>query len=420
MNRTMTCPVSPDRLPRRAASRGLPPVGHDRDPDATASIAVSFPVASLANDDFLRTLVDTVPDAMIVIDEDGRILSFSRTAEATFGYRANELVGENVAALMPSPDREQHDAYIRRYLETGERRIIGIGRVTTARRRNGDSFPVDLKIGEATIDGRPVFIGFVHDLSTHENVRQRLHIVQAELARVARISSMGMLASAIAHELNQPLAAIASYAETAHALVGSGGEDRAAIQDAMRHCSEEALRAGEIIRRLRDFLSRGDVERVATGLQTLIGQAVALALADGEGAGVGLEFSYDPAADLVFADRLQVQQVVLNLIRNAMEAMQGQPSRSIAIETRTRQAGLAEVVISDSGPGIEPHIAGRLFQPFQSSKASGMGMGLSISHTIVDGHGGRIWVEPSRLGGTAFHFTLPLAQGPPVDTERPS
>src|SRR5690606_22686780 len=163
----------------------------------------------------LRSILETVPDAMVVIDEKGRIISFSKAAERMFGFAEAELLGENVSALMPSPDRERHDGYLQRYLETGEKKIIGIGRLVTARRRDGTTFPMELSVGEATIGAERIFTGFIRDLTERQEAEKRLHTLQDELAHVSRVTAMGTLATSIAHELNQPLTAIANYVETA-------------------------------------------------------------------------------------------------------------------------------------------------------------------------------------------------------------
>lgn len=344
---------------------------------------------------------------MIVIGEDGRILSFSAAAERMFGYSEADLLGENVSTLMPSPDRERHDGYLRRYFETGERRIIGIGRVTTARRRNGATFPINLHIGEARIGEDRVFTGFIQDLTERQETEQKLHALQSELAHVSRITSMGTLATSIAHELNQPLTAIANYAETARDLLDNpDAETLAMVREALDECAQQSVRAGQIVRRLRDFISRGETERRVENLDRLVGEASALALIGSREQGVDVDLKLDPTATLVLVDRIQIQQVLLNLMRNAIEAMEGSGARQLEISSHRQGDGWLRVTIADSGPGLAPEVAAKLFQPFVSTKAAGMGLGLSICHTIVRAHEGRIWTERSRFGGTAFHFTL--------------
>ena len=359
----------------------------------------------------LRSILETVPDAMIVIDEGGHIISFSAAAERMFGYSEAELLGENVSTLMPSPEREQHNGHLDNYRATGERKIIGIGRVTTARRRDGSVFPIDLHIGEARVGDETVFTGFIRDLTEGQANELRLHELQAELAHVSRVTAMGTLATALAHELNQPLIAIANYVETARDLLDDpDAATLETVREALDECAVQAIGAGQIVRRLRDFISRGEIERRAGSLRRLVNESTALALVGAGTRAVEIEVRLDPDVDQVLVDRIQIQQVILNLARNAIEAMQGLSVRRVQISSAREGEGCVQVTIADSGPGIAAGIAERLFQPFNSSKQEGLGLGLSICHTIVEGHGGRIWAGPSALGGAAFHFTLIAAE----------
>ena len=358
----------------------------------------------------LRSILATVPDAMIVIDESGSVLTFSSAAEKMFGYTEAEVVGCNVSMLMPSPDRERHDDYLRKYLQTGERKIIGIGRVTTALHSDGNTFPIELAVGEAWLGDRRIFTGFIRDLSERQQTLLRLQDLQSELAHVGRVSEMGTLASSLAHELNQPLTAVTNYCESARDLLSGGpdGETLSMVRDAMDEAARQAVRAGQIVRRLRDFMSHGESDRRVESLQRLINEANALALVGSREHGIDVRLKLDAGADLVFVDRIQVQQVLVNLIRNAIDAMIDSDTRSLAISTRRAAAdGFSQVTVQDTGSGISEAIAAQLFQPFVTSKRNGMGIGLSICRTIVEAHGGRIWFETGRAGGTAFHFTLP-------------
>ena len=366
----------------------------------------------LAHEAHLRSILETIPDAMIVIDERGLIISFSAAAETMFGFAEDEVRGENVSTLMPSPDRERHDLNLGRYLATGNRKIIGIGRVTTARHRDGTTFPIHLHVGETKIGEQRVFTGFIRDLTERQQTELRLHDLQEALAHVSRVTAMGTLATAIAHELNQPLTAIANYVETAEELLENPDEETLAIvREAMKDCAKQSVRAGQIVRRLRDFISRGESERRIESLERVVNEASALAMVGVGERGVAREVKLDPAVDRVLIDRIPVQQVILNLIRNAIEAMENSPVRRLRIASRPAGDGLVQVSIEDSGPGLAPEVAERLFQPFVSTKGDGMGLGLSICHTIIQGQGGRIWTEASGFGGTAFHFTLIDASG---------
>lgn len=368
---------------------------------------------SSTSESHLRSILATVPDAMIVIDENGIILSFSAAAEKMFSYSESEVIGENVSMLMPSPDRERHDGYLKNYRETGVRKIIGIGRVTTARRRDGNTFPIELSIGEARIDGQRIFTGFVHDITQRQQTELRLQDLQSELAHVGRVSEMGTLASSLAHELNQPLTAIASYCEGADELL-AGDIDCEAIataRDALREAAAECVRAGEIVRRMRDFMSHGETEHKVEQLPRLITEANALALIGSREHGIEVQVELDPNGDEVFVDRIQVQQVLVNLIRNAIEAMSTSEVRALTISSSAGPDGLVTIAIQDTGSGIREDLVSQLFQPFITSKEAGMGIGLSICRTIVEAHGGRIWFESPPGGGTVFKFTMPIAGG---------
>ena len=364
-----------------------------------------------AREQHLQSILATVPDAMIIIDERGRITSFSAAAERLFGYSEAELLGANVSCLMPSPDRDRHDDYIGHYLTTGERRIIGIGRLVVGQRRDGTTFPMELSIGEAGAKGHRVFTGFIRDLTEKERAELHLKEIQSELVHVSRLSAMGTMASTLAHELNQPLTAVANYLETTRdLLVAPDAETLELVRDALGDAAQESFRAGHIVRRLRDFVARGEVEKRVEDLPRMIEEASALALVGARERGVRSVFHLDPIATPVLVDRVQIQQVLVNLIRNAIEAMADSTIRDLTVTTTVVPSGLIRVSVTDTGPGIAEEIAPQLFQAFVSSKTDGMGLGLSICRTIIEAHGGRIWTESKPSQGAAFHFTLMQAR----------
>ncbi|MFZ5780579.1 MAG: PAS domain-containing sensor histidine kinase [Pseudomonadota bacterium] len=360
----------------------------------------------------LRSILQTVPDAMIIIDEQGRIESLSATAERLFGYTLKEVEGRNVSAFMPSPDRERHDAYLARYLATGERRIIGIGRIVVGQRKDGTTFPMHLTVGELRSGERHYFTGFIRDLTDQQITESRLKELQSEVTHMSRYTALGEMASTLAHEINQPLTAISNYLRGGQRLLDrSDSEDAALLRGALGKAAEQALRAGHIIRRLREFVSRGESDRRIENLAKLIEDASTLALVGARENGIAVSFRLDPKADLVLADRIQIQQVLVNLIRNAIEVMVESPSdRRLEIATTVHSPELIEVSVSDTGTGLAPEVARHLFQPFVTTKRRGMGLGLSICRTIVEAHGGRIWVENPPGGGTVFRFTLRAAE----------
>jgi two-component system sensor kinase FixL len=355
----------------------------------------------------LRSILETVPDAMVVIDHRGIVQSFSRAAERLFGYTPAEVCGHNVKLLMPSPYRDQHDGYLDRYLTTGERRIIGIGRVVVGLRKDGSTFPMELSVGEVNQNGRKLFTGFVRDLTERQQTDQRLQELQDGLLHVSRLRSMGQMAAALAHELNQPLTAIGNYVRAAQRLIGSPEPNLPRARQAMQLAAQQTLRSGEIIRRLRAFVARGEVARRPESVAKLIEEASALALVGVKELGIKVLITIDPDLPNAMVDRVQVQQVLLNLIRNAVEAMEGQELRELSVGTVVEN-GVVLVSVADTGGGISPAIEAKLFQPFVTTKAEGMGIGLSVCRTIVEAHGGRLWVEPNAGGGgSVFRFTLP-------------
>jgi two-component system, LuxR family, sensor kinase FixL len=368
--------------------------------------------ALLRRESHLRSILDTVPDAMIVIDGAGIIQSFSAAAERMFGYSEREAIGQNVKVLMPEPDRTRHDGYIARHRRTGERRIIGIGRIVTGKRGDGTTFPMHLSVGEMESGGEPYYTGFVRDLTEHQQTQAKLQELQSELVHVSRLTAMGEMASALAHEINQPLAAITNYMKGSRRLLAASQDPNIKkVENAMDRAAEQALRAGQIIRRLRDFVSRGESERRVESLAKLIEEAGALGLTGAREQSVQLRFNLDPLADLVLVDRVQIQQVLVNLFRNALEAMAQSPRRELIAANRRVADDMIEVEVSDTGTGFHDDVKPHLFQTFFTTKETGMGVGLSISRSIIEAHGGRMWAANNDAGGAMFRFTLPAAPG---------
>jgi two-component system sensor kinase FixL len=319
---------------------------------------------------------------------------------------------------MPSPYREQHDGYLQRYLATGERRIIGIGRLAVGLRKDGSTFPMELAVGEVHSGERRFFTGFIRDLTERQETEKRMQELHAELVHMSRFTALGEMASTLAHELNQPLSAVANYLKGSRRLLAGGQADALpAVADAVDQAMDQALRAGQIIKRLRNFVSRGESVRQFEDLPKLIEEASALALVGVKELGVHVTFALEPKAERVFVDKVQIQQVLLNLIRNALEAMQDSVERDLVLAARQADGDMIELSVADSGPGVAPDIAAQLFQPFITTKAQGMGLGLSISRTIVAAHGGRLWAEGNPGGGTVFRLTLRAVAEEPGDAD---
>ncbi|MBL8583623.1 MAG: PAS domain S-box protein [Rhizobiaceae bacterium] len=367
----------------------------------------------------LRSILDTVLDATVVIETNGAIVSFNAAAVRQFGYQEAEVIGQNVSILMPEPYRAGHDGYMQRYLKTGEKRIIGVDRVVVGRRKDGTTFPMKLAVGETQFGDHTYFTGFIRDLTEREETAARMQEIQGELARLARLNELGEMASTLAHELNQPLSAIANYAQgSARMLRDSEDASSLRVREALTEISRQSLRAGQIIRHLREFVMRGETGKAPEDLRKLVEEAGTLALVGSREHGVRSVFDFGPGVGLIMADRVQIQQVLINLMRNAMEAMRDCPERLLSVRTMVSAPGEVAVEVSDTGSGIAEDIMPQLFKPFVTSKASGMGIGLSISKRIVEAHGGKITVTGNPGGGTIFRFTLPAYEDEEPDGDR--
>jgi two-component system, LuxR family, sensor kinase FixL len=363
-----------------------------------------------AREAHLRSILDAVPDATVVIDEKGIIQSFSAAAERLFGYREASVTGRNVSMLMPPPYRGEHDRYITRYLTTGEKRIIGIDRVVTGQRKDGSTFPMKLSVGEMQSGAGRFFTGFIRDLTERQETERQLQELETELARLSRLTAMGEMASTLAHEINQPLSAISNYLQGCGRLLESIDHPNVPkMRDALVETTKQTLRAGHIIRQLREFVARGETEKRPENISKLVEEASALALVGAKEEGVKSRFRFESHMETVLVDKVQIQQVLLNLMRNAMEAMHGCKRRELLVATKAVNGDMIEVSVADTGSGLSAEIGDRLFQPFVTTKPAGMGLGLSISKRIIEAHGGEMWGEPNPDGGTVFRFTLQSA-----------
>ncbi|HEY5239628.1 MAG TPA: PAS domain S-box protein [Rhizomicrobium sp.] len=484
------------------------------------------------HDALFQALIATAVDGIMVIDERGIVQVYNKACEQLFLYAPEEVIGRNVKMLMPEPYRKEHDGYIHHYKETGERRIIGIGREVVGRRKDGTVFPMYLSVGEGRVEDRRIFVGILHDLTAiraaaegHEKIQRelaaivsssedaiisktldgvitswnagaerifgymaqemigqpiallfpddrlaeenlivaqlkagqfiqhyetvrrrrdgtdidvslsvsplydeegrvvgaskiarditerkateaRLRELQSEMAHVSRLSAMGQLSSGLAHELNQPLTATANYINTARKLLETGAPSEK-LAPLLGKASDQIQRAGQIIRRLREFVEKRQVSRSPEDINDVVEDAVALSLVASSDVNVELETSLAPNLPPVMMDRVQIQQVLVNLIRNAIEAMQGMPAKKIVVSTRAGDAHV-DVAVADTGPGIPDDVAQRLFQPFVTTKSTGMGIGLMICRSIMEAHGGNLSMTRRPEGGTIFRFQLPV------------
>ncbi len=360
----------------------------------------------------LRSIIDVIPDATIVFNLAGTIRSFSAAAERMFGCDSTTAIGSDVKLLIPEVIAAAHGQALARPFDAGPRDASGLARELTARRVDGEPFPVELNVGEAWFGGERMFTGVIRDVSDRHATEQRMSELNAELAHISRQSAMSEVAADLAHELNQPLSATANFLASARMLI-ERGEDSTRVADLLKMGEDQTLRSGEIIRRLRDFLAKSETEMRAESLTKTVREAVDLVLFGTAQFGIKLSYDLDPAADMVFADRIQVQQVMVNLLRNAVDALREQPTgaREIVIASRRVADGMNELSVSDNGRGLPKSIGGELYSRFATTKSgSAMGIGLSISRRIVEAHGGKL-VAMDRIGGGAeFRFTLPALE----------
>lgn len=486
--------------------------------------------------DQLDALLDAAVDAMVLIDPEGRITRFNHAAERIFGFAAAEVIGRNVRMLMPEPYRAEHDGYVARYLGTGERRIIGLGREVTACRRDGSSFPIDLSVGEFRSGTEHGFVGILRDISdrrrqeaqlrlaaqelrlmfehapvpiaisdldghiqsanaaclhllgyaieeirglhlsglvdvedrpaaladfdrlrTGAETRQRElrvrhrqgHVVPVQLyaacardaagqpllqivemidhsalheatreadslrerlAHAGRLGILGEMVSGIAHEVNQPLAAINTYAGACRRMLASGQTSSQGLAEVLEKISRQAERAGQVIRGLRSMLRQHEPLREELDLNSLIEEVSRLVEIDLRGTPQRLVLELAPALPCFVGDGVQLQQVVLNLIRNGLEAMRDAGfGEEVRVRTTLLADGWLRVSVGDQGPGLAPAVEARLFDPFVTTKMTGMGLGLSICKSIVRAHRGELSYRPAPAGGAEFLIKLPVA-----------
>ena len=489
-----------------------------------------------AASDRLTALLDAAVDPMVLIDTRGRVSGFNRAAEVVFGYREAEVIGKNVSMLMPQPYRGEHDDYLGRYIDTGSRRIIGIGREVIAQRKDGTTFPIDLSVGEFKTDTERGFVGILRDITQRKRqeaeIRQateelRLifentptavtitdingHVLDANraceillgfsaqelkgmrhddliveedqsevrddfsellregerfareiryrtkdghvmyallqagvardtqknpilmiceiidrsrvfeatkeieelrtrLAHVNRIGTLGEMVSGIAHEVNQPLTAIANYASAARRLVLAGAVDAEELAAIHGKIAVQAERAGQVIRGLRNMTRKREFARQALDCGVLVGEATKLIDFELRARGWRLLVSIEPRLPPVLGDGVQIQQVLLNLVRNALEAMSEKATGDfVQVTAASGDESWVDITVSDCGAGLSPDVEDRLFEPFFSTKSQGMGLGLSICKSIMSAHGGELKYRRNVRGGADFSMRLPVS-----------
>src|SRR5882672_6845024 len=357
----------------------------------------------------LRTVTETAVDGVILIDAHGVVLMFNPACEKLFGYSADTVIGENVKMLMPQPYRHEHDRYITNYRDTRDPKIIGSGREVIGLRKDGSTFPMDLSVGEARQDGESIFVGIIRDLTSRKRTEAELEQARAELVRVARVTTLGELTAAIAHEVNQPLTGLVSSGNACLRWLAGDVPNLKAARESVERMISAGSRAGEVIRRIRALVGKAPPLRDRLNINDAITEVIALIRGEIQRNRISLRTKLSTDVPLVSGDRIQLQQVILNLILNAMEAMSDvspQP-RELSVSSAKDGPNGALVSVRDSGTGLDGTVLDRLFEAFYTTKAHGMGIGLAVSRTIIQAHGGRLWAAPNVPQGAIFQFTLP-------------
>lgn len=357
----------------------------------------------------LQSIVETMPDAMIVFDADGLIRRFTAPAERLFGYRAEAVLGQHYGLLASDCAREQLDQHLAEYEAARDRGISGAQFEIAARHQGGTQIPVEVSIGAATIGGERLFTAFVRDLTERAAAEHAAADLRKDLAQVGRVAAMGEMAASLAHELNQPLSATANFLSATALLVARGAaHDKVAEMVAL--ANEQIQRAGSIIRNVREFIVKRDADMRIAPIEKTVRDAVSLVLVGAVRLDVEVRYAFEQAGAFMLADRVQIQQVLVNLIRNATEALHGQPRhrQTISITVRDVADDMIEISVNDTGSGIDAGILEKIFTPLSSTKGQdGMGLGLSICRRIVEAHGGTLTAENRPTGGASFRFTLP-------------
>ena len=361
----------------------------------------------------LEQVLDAMVESMIIIDNLGIIEQINKATVGMFGYEPAELIGLNISTLMPRREQARHDNYLDRYQRTGERRIIGAGREVRAQRKDGSHFPAQIAVGEVSAAGQTRYIGLIRDLTDQRDLEEQALQRREEMVNVSRLSIMGEMAAAMAHELNQPLTAIANYAAASMRLLDKGPEHTGDVKEALQEIYDQAHRAGEVIRRTRNFTKSAEAARGETTLAEVARPIRSLAELDTKANNIRLAWEIPTDLPPIDVDSIQIQQVILNLIRNAVDAMRDTDPehRNIIVRAKMTAPHQIRLEVCDHGHGVNAGKSSDIFNAFFTTKKTGMGMGLAICKTIVRAHGGELGFRSNdqKLGdcGSTFFFTIP-------------
>jgi PAS domain S-box-containing protein len=358
----------------------------------------------------LNSILNASIEGIIVIDTSGIIVSVNAAVENIFGYSAEELIGFSVNLLMPIAIRKKQDQYLEKYLRIFIPKVIGQIREVEGLRKDGSLVPLDMTIAEFPLDGMQYYSGIVRDVSARKLQEQQEKEHLEKLAHVTRLGLMGEMASGIAHEVNQPLSAVVNYTQVCLRFIQNENPDLEKIAETLKKANQQALKAGQIIHSMREFVKPRKIHRSTVDINELIYDAIGIFEADFKQQLIAMRFELTKNLPCVIIDRVQIEQVILNLIRNSIEALKELPQftqRQLSIETTLNHLSYIVVRVKDNGPGLSPIQREKILTPFFTTKASGMGMGLSISRSLVEAHHGTLHFNSKEDKGTTFYFTLP-------------
>ncbi|MDD5412596.1 MAG: PAS domain S-box protein, partial [Methylobacter sp.] len=361
----------------------------------------------------LNSIFNASIEGIITINTSGNIVSVNAAVETIFGYTQQELIGYSIKKLMPLSLRKKTKHNLKNYVQTYMLKNIGQIKEFEGMRKNGSSVPLDLSIAEFSIDETNYFTGIVRDVSLrkHQELQDKEHL--DELAHVTRLGLMGEMASGIAHEVNQPLTSIANYTQACLNFIRNENFDLEQLSEILLKTHQQALRAGQIIHRMRDFVKSKKIHRTTASINTLIRNAISLCIAELKPNNIKLKLELTKNLPTVYVDNVQIEQVIINLIKNSIEALKTQPQktqRQLAIQTKLNKDNDIEIRVKDNGPGIDEAQQQKILTPFYTTKSDGMGMGLSISRSLVEAHDGVLHFNSKPGKGTTFYFTLPAGR----------